>query len=123
MVCFIGEPDTTGKWEIKLEGEGFPIYRAAVKGERVLPMEIECESIKTGKRKRFEVEAKPLRDMGGLGKHVSFISAEFQREQLLNCWMNIADRRHDHFQGCRRVQKRARGGSHCTRRGIREYKT
>ncbi len=66
MTAFVGET-----FDEPLLGVNFPIYRSAVKGERVLPMEIECVSQKTGFRKRFEVEGKPLRDMGGLGKHVS----------------------------------------------------
>ncbi|KDN42312.1 hypothetical protein K437DRAFT_269450 [Tilletiaria anomala UBC 951] len=65
MTCYVGE-----NWDELLVSECFPIYRAAIKGEHVLPMEIDCVSQVTGRRKRFEVEAKPVRDMGGLGQHV-----------------------------------------------------
>lgn len=48
----------------------FPIYRAAVLGERPPAVVIGCVSPDTGARRVLRVEGQPIRDAGGFGDHV-----------------------------------------------------
>ncbi|PWN47866.1 hypothetical protein IE53DRAFT_225974 [Violaceomyces palustris] len=50
--------------------EEWPIYRAAILGQRVKPVKIGCIASDTGARKILEISAKPMRDAGGFGEHI-----------------------------------------------------
>ncbi|KAN0065158.1 hypothetical protein ACQY0O_001655 [Thecaphora frezii] len=50
--------------------ERFPIYRAAILGQKVKPVNIGCVATDTGARILLEIDAKPLRDAGGFGDHI-----------------------------------------------------
>ncbi|CAD6970128.1 unnamed protein product, partial [Tilletia controversa] len=55
------------KFERRVHAQEFPIYRAAVLGQRVTSMRIGCESPITGVRRVFEIAGKPMREAGGFG--------------------------------------------------------
>lgn len=48
----------------------FPIYRAAVLGERPPVVNVGCVAAGTGLRRVFKVDGQPIRDAGGYGEHV-----------------------------------------------------
>ncbi|EPQ26926.1 uncharacterized protein PFL1_05561 [Pseudozyma flocculosa PF-1] len=50
--------------------ERFPIYRAAILGQKVKPVLIGCVATDTGARVLLEIGAQPLRDAGGFGQHI-----------------------------------------------------
>lgn len=48
----------------------WPIYRSAIKGQLTKPVKMGCVASDTGKRRLFEISAKPMRDAGGFGEHI-----------------------------------------------------
>lgn len=77
----------------------FPIYRAAVLGERPAPVNVGCVATDTGVRRVLRVEGQPIRDAGGFGDHIGgMIQLTDITDEIENRKQAIKKQGHEYFQ-------------------------